>query len=93
MMQEHTVLRHAERSASRVIDGTAVVVVIDTQKLHTLNELGTRVWELFDGRSIGEIADSVVEQYEVERSVALADLVRFAEEMVKLGALEVEGKG
>ena len=51
-LDPRTIIRQAERTASRVIDGRAVVIVLDAQTLHTLNAVGTRVWELADGRSL-----------------------------------------
>ena len=41
--------RKSERIAARSVDGKAVLVVLDARKLHTLNAVGTRVFELCDG--------------------------------------------
>ncbi|MDH5673042.1 MAG: PqqD family protein [Myxococcales bacterium] len=89
MIPEQAIPRHNERVAARVIDGKAVVVVIDEKQLHTLNQVGTRVWELCDGRSVGAIAEALVEEFEVEREVALSDVRSFVETLRGLGALEV----
>jgi hypothetical protein len=72
-----------------VVDGRAVVVVIDTQNLHTLNEVGTFAWERADGRTIGAIADELVATFDVDAERAYADVVRFVEKLVALGALEL----
>lgn len=79
----------SERTAARVIEGRGVVIVIDQQKLHTLNEVGTRVWELADGRALSEIVDAVTAEFEVERAQALDDVRKFVEEMCGLGAIEL----
>ena len=84
-----TTVQRATRVAARIIDGTAVVVIIDRQELHTLNAVGTRVWELADGRTVAEIADAIVAEYEVEPPLALSDVVRFTEKLSDLGALEL----
>jgi hypothetical protein len=93
-VEPDSVLRQAERTASRVLDGRAVVVVIDRQHLHTLNRVGTRIWELCgeNGRSVGELADALAREFEVDRATALADVLRFAEELLEVRALEL-GKG
>lgn len=83
------VVRQSTRTASRVIDGRAVVVVIDAQVLHTLNDVGTYVWSRADGRSLSSIVGELVEEYEVEPQRATADVIQFAEELVRLGALDV----
>ncbi|MBZ0121015.1 MAG: PqqD family protein [Sandaracinaceae bacterium] len=90
MLDERTRLRQSERTASRVVDGRAVVVVIDTQQLHTLSEVGSFVWERADGRSVGEIVDAIVGEFDVDRAQALADLERFTVDLSRLGALRVE---
>ena len=90
MTSRDTIPRKAERIGARVVDGKALIVVIDGRQLHTLNEVGTRVWELCDGRDLGAIADVVVEEFEVDRQVALADVVRFVDELSGVGALTLE---
>ena len=88
-LDPRTTIRQAERIASRVIEGRAVVIVLDEQRLHTLNEVGTRVWELADGRSIASIVSEIVEDFDVDHDTALADTRQFVDELRTLGALEV----
>lgn len=90
VINEALPVRQADRTAARVIDGKAVVIVIDRQKLHTLNAVGTRIWELADGRRLGDIADILQEEFEVDRTTALSDATRFVAEMVQLGAVELK---
>ncbi len=82
-------LRQAERTASRIIEGKAVVITIDNNQLHTLNPVGTRVWELLDGRSLAEVVDAIVVEFEVQRSQAALDVERFVRELLSLGAVEI----
>lgn len=88
-LDEQVRVRQSDRTASRVVSGQAVVIVIDRQKLHTLNDVGTTIWELADGRTFGELVDGVVEEFEVERETALADARQFVEQLTELGALEL----
>lgn len=76
------------RTAARVIAGKALIVVIDHKKLHTLSAVGTRIWELCDGRSVTAIADAVVAEFEVDPATALRDVQRFVTELSALGALQ-----
>ena len=82
--------RRNERVAARVVEGKALIVVIDQKQLHTLNEVGTRVWELCDGRSRDAIAAAIVDEFEVDEQTALRDVQRFVAELRALGALELE---
>ena len=90
MIASTAIPRHAERIAARVVDGRALVVVLDDQHLHTLNEVGTRVWQLCDGRSVQEIATTVAREFEVEADAALGDVRRFVSELCQRGALALE---
>lgn len=47
-------------------------------KIHALDEVGTDIWETVDGKkNLGEILESICQQYEVEKSIAEADLFLF----------------
>jgi hypothetical protein len=81
-----------ERVAARVVEGKALIVVIDQKQLHTLNEVGTRVWELCDGRNVDAIAEAMVGEFEVDKPTALRDVQRFVDELHALGALELEAQ-
>lgn len=91
-MDLSTRVRQAGRVAARVIDGKAVIVVIDTQGLHTLNEVGTFVWERMRSgpHEAATLVDAVTEEFEVAPEVASRDVVEFLERMTTVGAVEVE---
>lgn len=85
-----TRIKQIDRTATRVIDGKAVIVVIDRQELHTLNEVGTMVWELAaEERSVAEVVEQVVGEFEVGEEQALQDVTAFVRELHGTGALEV----
>jgi hypothetical protein len=90
MISKETKLTQHPRTASRVIDGKAVVIVIDSQALHTLNEVGTFVWERSDGRELGRIAEELATEYDVSAEDAVRDVETFATQMVGLGALRID---
>jgi hypothetical protein len=79
------------RTASRVIDGEALVMVIDRRELHRLNAVGTRVLELCDGKnSVAMIAAAIQREFDVELDVAVEDVRRFLAELGDAGALSFE---
>jgi hypothetical protein len=86
-------LRQNERTASRVIDGKAVVITIDQNELHVLNTVGTRVWELVDGRPLHSIVDQIVAEFDVERERAARDVCAFAEQLLAVGAAQIARSG
>ncbi|MDH5493010.1 MAG: PqqD family protein [Myxococcales bacterium] len=88
-LDAQTRVRQSSRIAARVIGGKAVVVVNDRRRSHVLDEVGTRIWELADGRSLSGIAAQLVEDYEVDAPRALSDVIAFAHRLLEEGAMEV----
>lgn len=86
-----TMVSAASRIASRVIAGKAVVIVIDEQKLHTLNEVGTFVFEQLDDspKSVEELVAATVAEFNVEAETAYSDVSGFVAQLAELGALEL----
>jgi hypothetical protein len=81
----------APNVAWRILDGAAVLVAPSSPAVQTLNPVGTVVWELSDGRSIAEIVDAIVKEFEVERTQASLDVERFVRELEGKRLLVVEG--
>jgi hypothetical protein len=68
--------------AWRVIQDEAVMVLPATGKVHTLNPVGTRFWELVDGRrTLGEIARQLHEEFDAPLERIELDCRRFATEL------------
>ena len=85
-------LRQSPRTASRQVEGSSVVVVIDRQELHTLNGAGTFLWESAkEVKTIQELAEDLTRSFDVDLAKATEDTTRFAEQLLHLGALEVVG--
>ena len=69
--------------AGRVIYGEAVLVLAESGQVQVLNEVGARVWELADGtRSLAQIVDEVVNEFQVGSSEATADVQTFIDQLV-----------
>lgn len=83
-------IRQSERTASRVIEGKAVVITVDQNELHVLNGVGTRVWQLLDGRELGSIVETIVSEFEVDAERAAGDVCRFVEQLFAVGAVQVK---
>jgi hypothetical protein len=72
----------APTTAWRVIEGEAVILAVDTKVLRGLNAVGSRVWELIDGRrSVDEIVDTIVAEFQVEPGQARADVDAFLHQL------------
>lgn len=70
--------------AARIIDGEAVIVLPESSQVNVLNEVGSRIWEFIDGtRSVGEITEAIVAEYEVSNEQAGRDVNEFIQELVE----------
>ena len=68
----------------REVDGEAVLLDLKTGIYYSLNEVGSEVWKLIDGkRSVREVAQWVVENYEIDRLTAEKDVKELLEDLLK----------
>jgi hypothetical protein len=63
--------------------------VADMEAIYTLDGVGARIWELLDGERDGQaVLRQIVEEYDVERETARADLIEFLEQLGTVEAIE-----
>ncbi len=85
---ESRVLRQKE-VAWRMIDGEAVIITPADSTMHTLNDVGTRIWELMTGdRSLAEVAELLCAEFDVDKGRAEKDTIWFVECLSKKGLVE-----
>lgn len=77
----------------RQIAGETILVPIrqnmgDLESVYTLNEVGTRVWELLDGsRTMGDIRDRLLEEFEAGAAEVERDLLTFLDHLRSIRAV------
>lgn len=77
-------------AAWRVVDGEAVMVLPSTGKVHTLNAVGTRFWQLVDGQlTMAEIAARLAEEFDAPSDRIERDCHAFAAELAERGLLSL----
>ena len=63
--------------------------VADMASIYVLNETGARIWDLMDGqRSLAEIRDVLVEEYEVEPEILQQDLLEIMGQLGEAGLVK-----
>jgi hypothetical protein len=83
-----------DRVASRKIVDEVILVplrdsVAEMESLYSLNEVGARVYELIDGkRSVRDICTVIVEEFDVDREQAEADVAQFIEQLLSINGIE-----
>ncbi len=81
--------RPANLVHARLFDGEMVVLHLDRGEYYALNEIGTELWSgLESGKTLAEIADSVVARFDVARDRALADLTELCNELLARGLVD-----
>jgi Coenzyme PQQ synthesis protein D (PqqD) len=77
------ILTRNPATAWRVIEGEAVILSLDTKVFRGLNAVGSRVWELIDGRrSLDDIVAQITGEFEVASDVAARDVATFVAELI-----------
>jgi hypothetical protein len=79
---------------TREIAGETIIVPIrnrvgDLDSIFTLNEVGTMIWQLLDGRtSTHQIAEAIQQAYDVKQEEATRDIVAFLESLKTAGLIK-----
>ena len=72
----------------RVLEGEAVVLDLSEGKYFGLDPVGTRIWELLDGRPLREVRDVILGEFEVDAETAEKDLLRLVGELAGKGLVQ-----
>lgn len=86
-MKNKYVIRN-KNTAFRIIDDNAMILSPEEGTLHSLNEVGSRIWELADGKmNIEEIISTICNEYEIEEDVAEREICEFVRELCNKGLM------
>lgn len=73
----------------RVINGEIVIMTSDGREIHSLNKVGSAIWELSDGtKDIKEIVSLICERFNVPFEIAQSDVVEFGSQLIDMKLLE-----
>ena len=90
MISSDSCPRRSEDVVWRMIDDEVVILTADGREIHTLNKVGSIIWELADGtRSIIEIVRSIYERFDVDFEVAKVDVLEFVAQLVDKNLLHI----
>jgi hypothetical protein len=79
-------------TAYQIFDGEAVVIVPSEQMVNVLNPVGSRIWDLTDGkRSVAEIAEILTQEFEVSYETALKDAIEFTGDLAEKKMMDFAG--
>jgi hypothetical protein len=73
---------------SRLVGDETVLLDLASGIYFGLDGVGQKIWEaVTEGRSLGEAATAIVNDFEVDESQAQSDVIKFASELVTRGLL------
>ena len=76
--------------ASCEVGGEAVVLALRDGVYYGLNPVGARVWQLVqEPRTLAELCDAIVSDYDVDRSRCERDVTRLVSELRDRGLVEI----
>jgi hypothetical protein len=71
------------------VDGATVVLDRRANRIHQLNEVATRIWELCDGRHTpAQVAEQLRAAFEVDPATARRDVTTAIRQLEEVGLLE-----
>jgi methyltransferase-like protein len=74
----------------RMLDNEAFIISTEGNKIHSLNKLGSFIWQLLDGKnSVQNIISCLCERFQVTEDVAQADANDFVEKLLAQGLVEL----
>lgn len=85
---DQTIIRRTASALWRTFEHETAVILPTASAVRVLNEVGARVWELADGRTFAEIVNTLVNEYDVERTQLELDAQAFLSELHSRGLLE-----
>jgi hypothetical protein len=85
-----TVVVATDEQISADLDGEAVVLGMDKGMYYGLGGVGGRIWELLcEPRSVSDIRDTIVGEYDIDEATCLRDIIGFLERLDAEGLLVV----
>jgi hypothetical protein len=82
---------------ARAVGDERVILDLASGTYFGLDPVGARIWELLgEGRTLGEVCDQILEEYEVTREELERDTLRLAQELAEQGlvaAVQEPGRG
>lgn len=88
-MNIHTQYRRHPHVLAARVDDELVMTSMQAGNYYGIGGIGTLVWELLaEPRSIAELVEAVVADYDVERNQCTADLAGFLDRLVDLDLVQ-----
>lgn len=87
------------RFVTRQIASETIIVPVcggvgELDSIYTLNEVGSRIWQLIDApMTVGELVETLTREYDVAAECAHADVVEFLDALSSRGLIQIDPEG
>jgi hypothetical protein len=89
-----TLLSRNPGHVSTTLDGETVLMSIQSGRYYGMDPVASRIWELLEKpRGFSALAETLAAEYEGDRAVIEADLVKFLRKMLEENLILVDGTG
>ncbi|HUJ31692.1 MAG TPA: PqqD family peptide modification chaperone [Candidatus Acidoferrum sp.] len=90
----HSIVVAAKEQVSCLLGEESAILNMKNSVYYGMNAVGTRIWTLLkQPRSVSELRDAVVDEYDVEPQRCERDLLELLEQMRREGLIEVRRAG
>ena len=80
----------ADHVIAKMVGEELVLLDYEGEVYYGLDPIGARIWELFrTGRTLGEIVETLLAEYDVTREELAADLESLVEDLEKNGLVKI----
>jgi hypothetical protein len=77
----------------REVGGEIIILTRDGEWIHTLNEVGSEIWKLADGKmTVNELISKICEEFEINRETAEQDTIKFIQKLLKKDLITLHEK-
>jgi hypothetical protein len=82
MIQAGACFKQQERILTQEVSGSVVLFNMESGRYYSLNDVGTRTWELCDGlRSVSEVMALLAEEYDASTEMIREDVMNLLVEL------------
>jgi len=82
--------KRSESTAFRIINDEAVILDLKSGVYYSLNEVGSRIWDLCNGtNNLNDITKIICEEFEVEEDTASKDVLEILNDFLQERLLKI----
>jgi len=93
-LNKEQTFRIPEEVLFQEVSGETVLLDLASESYFGLDSVGTRIWALLkEDKSVGQVLDVLLEEYEVDRGTLEADLEELLDNLLAAGLIQEQAPG